>query len=212
MIFAIKWRTFAFYFRKIIMDKISYALGLSIGNNFKSSGINKLNLSEFSKAIEDVLNDTTPAMNYEEAKQVINDYFGKLQSEKADLNKNAGEEFLRINQNKAGVITLPSGLQYEVLKEGTGIRPKATDQVKCHYEGRLIDGRVFDSSIKRGEPATFGLNQVIKGWTEALQLMPVGSKWRLFLPSELAYGSQQAGELIEPNSTLVFEVELLDVV
>jgi FKBP-type peptidyl-prolyl cis-trans isomerases 1 len=194
------------------MDKISYALGLSIGNNFKSGGVKNLNLPDFSKAIEDVFNDVAPAMGYEEAQQVINDYFLELQKGKTELNKTAGEEFLRINKNKAGVNTLPSGLQYEVLKQGDGAKPKATDQVKCHYEGRLIDGRVFDSSIQRGQPATFGLNQVIKGWTEALQLMPVGSKWRLFLPPELAYGPQQAGELIEPNSTLVFDVELLDIV
>lgn len=193
------------------MDKISYALGLSIGNNFKSSGIKKLNLSEFSKAIEDVLNEQTPSMGYDEAKQVINDFFMQLQEEKGKLNKDAGEEFLKINKGKAGVTTLPSGLQYEVLKQGDGAKPNATDQVKCHYEGRLINGQVFDSSIQRGQPATFGLNQVIKGWTEALQLMPVGSKWRLFLPSELAYGAQQAGELIEPNSTLIFDVELLGI-
>lgn len=194
------------------MDKISYALGLSIGNNFKSAGIKNMNFPDFFKAIEDVLNDAAPAMGYDEAKQVINDYFLKLQEEKSEINKQAGEEFLRINKNKAGITTLPSGLQYETLKQGEGPKPQATDQVKCHYEGRLIDGRVFDSSIQRGQPATFALNQVIKGWTEALQLMPVGSKWRLFLPSELAYGTQQAGELIEPNSTLIFDVELLEIV
>ena len=194
------------------MNKISYALGLSIGNNFKSTGIKDLNMSDFSKAIEEVLNDGVPAMDYAEAKQVINDYFMQLQMEKSDLNEKAGKEFLQINKNKAGVHTLPSGLQYEIIQQGEGAKPKATDQVKCHYEGRLIDGRVFDSSIQRGQPATFGLNQVIRGWTEALQLMSVGSKWRLFLPSELAYGSQPAGELIEPNSTLIFDVELLDIV
>lgn len=194
------------------MDKISYALGLSIGNNFKSSGISNLDLTDFRRGVEDVLNNQSLAMNYEEAKKVINDYFIKLQEEKGELNKKAGEEFLRINKEKAGVTTLPSGLQYEILKGGDGPKPKVTDQVKCHYEGRLIDGQVFDSSIQRGEPAVFPLNQVIRGWTEALQLMPTGSKWRLFLPSDLAYGSQQAGELIEPNSTLVFDVELLDIV
>ena len=194
------------------MDKISYALGLSIGNNFKSSGINELNLSDFTKGVEDVLKDNQVQMSYDDAKKVINEYFTELQSQKGDLNKKAGEEFLRINKEKAGVVTLPSGLQYEILKEGNGPKPKATDQVECHYEGKLIDGRIFDSSIKRGQPATFGLNQVISGWTEALQLMPVGSKWRLFLPSELAYGDRQAGELIEPNSTLIFEVELLNIV
>jgi FKBP-type peptidyl-prolyl cis-trans isomerases 1 len=194
------------------MNKISYALGLSIGNNFKSAGVKSLDLADFSKAIEDVFNEVNPAMEYEEAQQVINEFFMQLQKEKLELNGKAGEEFLRLNKNKAGVITLPSGLQYEILKTGEGAKPQANNQVKCHYEGRLIDGRVFDSSIQRGQPATFGLNQVIKGWTEALQLMPVGSKWRLFLPADLAYGSQQAGELIEPNSTLVFEVELLDIV
>jgi FKBP-type peptidyl-prolyl cis-trans isomerases 1 len=194
------------------MDKISYALGLSIGNNFKSTGIQKLNIPDFSKALEDVLTDSVPEMSYEDAKQVINDFFMQLQNEKTELNKKAGDEFLKINKDKEGVKTLPSGLQYEILKQGKGAKPKATDQVKCHYEGRLIDGRIFDSSVQRGQPATFGLGQVIKGWTEALQLMPVSSKWRLFLPSELAYGNQQAGELIEPNSTLIFEVELLDIV
>jgi len=194
------------------MDKISYALGLSIGNNFKGSGINNLNIEDFSKAVEAVLKDTKLEMSYDEAKTIINEYFTKLQEEKGSLNKKAGEEFLRINKEKAGVVTLPSGLQYQILQEGKGAKPKATDQVKCHYEGTLIDGQIFDSSIKRGQPAVFGLNQVISGWTEALQLMPTGSKWRLFLPSHLAYGDRQAGELIEPNSALIFDVELLDIV
>ena len=194
------------------MDKISYALGLSIGNNFKTSGINSLNLADFSKAIEAVLTGQAPAMSYEEAKQVINEYFAKVQEEKSNLNKKAGEEFLRINKEKAGVVVLPSGLQYEILKSGDGKKPQATDQVKCHYEGRLIDGRVFDSSIQRGQPAVFPLNQVIAGWTEGLQLMPVSAKWRLFVPSDLAYGNQQPSELIEPNSTLIFDVELLEIV
>lgn len=194
------------------MNKISYALGLSIGSNFKSSGIHTIDIADFSKAVEAVLNGQTPEMSFEEAKQVINEYFSKLSEEKSELNLKAGEEFLRINKEKAGVVTLPDGLQYEVLVEGHGEKPKATDQVKCHYEGRLIDGRVFDSSYQRGEPAVFPLNQVIKGWTEALQLMPVGSKWRLFLPADLAYGKQQAGELIEPNSTLLFDVELIEII
>ncbi len=194
------------------MQKISYALGLSIGNNFRSSGIHKLELQSFIKGVEDVLEGRTPDLSYDEAKTIINDFFLQLQEEKSDLNKKAGEEFLRINKERPGVVTLPSGLQYQILKEGTGPKPNATDQVNCHYEGTLIDGRVFDSSIKRGEPATFGLNQVISGWTEALQLMSVGSKWKLFLPPNLAYGNRQAGELIEPNSTLIFEVELLKIV
>ncbi len=194
------------------MDKISYALGLSIGNNFKSSGINSLNLEDFKKGVEDVLSGNNPQLTYDEAKEVINDFFTQLQEEKGKLNKEAGKEFLRINKEVSGVVTLASGLQYQVLKEGNGPKPKATDSVKCHYQGTLIDGREFDSSIKRGQPATFGLNQVIPGWTEALQLMPTGSKWKLFLPSELAYGSHGAGELIEPDSALIFEVELLEIV
>lgn len=194
------------------MDKVSYALGLSIGNNFQNSGIKELNAEDFLQGLKDVLNDNSPAISYDEAKQVINDYFTKLQSEKLDNNKKAGEEFLSINKNKAGVSELPSGLQYEVLKQGNGSKPKASDKVECHYHGTLINGTVFDSSVQRGQPAVFGVSQVIPGWVEALQLMPVGSKWRLFIPSELAYGERGAGEAIEPNSTLVFEVELLDIV
>ncbi len=135
-----------------------------------------------------------------------------LQKEKLEINKKAGAEFLEINKNKAGVVTLPSGLQYEVIKKGDGERPGASDKVRCHYHGTLINGVVFDSSVQRGEPAVFGVSQVIPGWVEALQLMPTGSKWRLFIPSELAYGERGAGDSIEPNSTLVFEVELLDIV
>ena len=142
---------------------------------------------------------------------MINDYFMKLQQEKLEINKKAGEEFLSINKHKAGVVELPSGLQYEVLKNGTGAKPTANDKVKCHYHGTLINGQVFDSSVQRGEPAVFGVSQVIPGWVEALQLMPVGSKWRLFIPSNLAYDERGAGEAIEPNSTLIFDVELLDI-
>ncbi len=194
------------------MDKISYALGLSIGNNFITSGIKKVNLEVFLKGMKDVMEGATPEMSYDEAKEVMNDYFSKLQDERLDLNLKAGEEFLAINKNRPGVVTLPSGLQYEILKEGNGPKPSATDQVKCHYHGTLIDGTVFDSSVERGQPATFGVNQVIPGWVEALQLMPTGSKWKLFIPSNLAYGKSGAGQTIEPNSTLVFEVEILEIV
>lgn len=194
------------------MNKISYALGLSIGNNFKSSGINDLELSDFTEGVKDILENKEPKISYDEAKKVINDFFMKLQQEKLELNKKAGEEFLAINKGKAGVVTLPSGLQYEVLKTGEGKKPKATDKVRCHYHGTLINGTVFDSSIERGEPAVFGVNQVIAGWTEALQLMNEGSKWRLFIPSNLAYGERGAGEVIEPNSTLIFDVELIEIV
>ena len=184
------------------MDKISYALGLSIGNNFQNSGINNLQVEDFVKGLKDVLSEAQPEISYDEAKQVINDYFMNLQKERLELNK----------KGKAGVVTLPSGLQYQVLKQGEGAKPTASDKVKCHYHGTLINGTVFDSSVQRGEPAVFGVSQVIPGWVEALQLMPVGSKWRLFIPSNLAYGEHGAGDAIEPNSALVFDVELLDIV
>ena len=193
------------------MDKISYALGLSIGNNFKSSGINELEFSDFTQGIKDVFDEGTLKISYDEAKQEISAFFEKLQHEKLELNKKAGEEFLTVNQLKEGVTTLPSGLQYQVLKSGAGAKPTLTDKVSCHYHGTLINGVVFDSSVERGQPATFGVNQVIAGWTEALQLMNEGSKWRLFIPSSLAYGERGAGETIEPNSTLIFDVELIEI-
>lgn len=194
------------------MDKISYALGLSIGNNFLTSGIKGLKIEDFVKGLDDVLSEKKPDISYDEAKQIIQDYFMQLQAEQVRLNKEAGEEFLRLNKEKAGVITLPSGLQYEILQEGTGAKPTSTDQVRCHYHGTLVNGTVFDSSVQRGEPAVFGVSQVIPGWVEALQLMETGAKWRLFIPSELAYGERGAGEVIGPNSTLIFEVELIDIV
>ena len=194
------------------MDKVSYALGLSIGNNFQNSGIDNLQVEDFVKGLKDVLGNAKPELSYDEAKQVINEYFTKLQSERLELNKKAGEEFLNINKGRAGVVTLPSGLQYQVLTKGTGAKPTASDKVKCHYHGTLINGNVFDSSVERGEPAVFGVSQVIPGWVEALQLMETGSKWRLFIPSNLAYGEHGAGEAIEPNSALIFDVELLDIV
>ena len=194
------------------MDKISYALGLSIGNNFQNSGINNLHVEHYVKGLKDVMIEEQPEISYDEAKQVINDYFMNLQKERLELNKKAGEEFLNINKGKAGVVTLPSGLQYQVLKQGEGAKPTASDKVKCHYHGTLINGTVFDSSVQRGEPAVFGVSQVIPGWVEALQLMPVGSKYIVWVPSELAYGERGAGQDIKPNSTLKFEIELLDIV
>ena len=178
----------------------------------ENSGIKDLQVEDFVKGLTDVLSGNQPAITYDEAKEIINNYFMKLQKERLEINKKAGEEFLNINRHKAGVVELPSGLQYEVLKNGTGAKPTANDKVKCHYHGTLINGTVFDSSVQRGEPAVFGVSQVIPGWVEALQLMPVGSKWRLFIPSNLAYGENGAGNLIEPNSTLIFDVELLDIV
>jgi FKBP-type peptidyl-prolyl cis-trans isomerase FklB len=200
------------------MEKVSYALGLGIGRQLAQMGASELNIDDFAAAIKDVIAGNELKVSNQEAQTIVQEFFAKqeqeLNAKKAEAGKTAkvdGEKFLAENANKEGVITLPSGLQYKVLQEGTGKMPKATDQVKCHYEGTLIDGTLFDSSIKRGQPAVFGVNQVIPGWVEALQLMPEGSKWKLFIPSELAYGAQGAGEMIPPHSTLVFEVELIEV-
>jgi FKBP-type peptidyl-prolyl cis-trans isomerase FklB len=193
------------------MDKFSYAIGLGIGQNLLSMGAQGINVEDFAQAVADVMNRRPTAITHTEARDIVNKYFSELEEKMNAENIQKGKDFLAENAKRPGVTTLASGLQYEVIKEGNGKKPKATDKVKCHYEGTLIDGTLFDSSIKRGEPAVFGLNQVIKGWTEALQLMNEGSKWRLYLPSELAYGAQGAGEMIPPHSTLIFEVELIEV-
>ncbi len=193
------------------MEKISYALGLSLGNNLLQSGIEKLDYKQLSKGIQDVLENNKPDMSYQEAQAVINDFFQSLQDKMNEKNIKEGKQFLEENAKRAEVVTLPSGLQYEIITKGNGAIPKASDTVKVHYHGTLIDGNVFDSSVRRGEPATFGVTQVIPGWVEALQLMPVGSKWKLYIPSNLAYGAQGAGQAIPPHTTLVFEVELLDI-
>jgi len=194
------------------MDKVSYALGLSLGNNLLGSGVNALNYAKLAKGIQDVMEQNTPEISYQEAQTVINEFFQELQSKVAEAALSHGKAFLAENAKRADVVTLASGLQYEVITEGAGATPKATDSVKVHYHGSLLDGTVFDSSVSRGEPATFGVTQVISGWVEALQLMPVGSKWKLFIPSDLAYGAQGAGQSIAPHSTLIFEVELLEIV
>ena len=193
------------------MDKFSYAIGLGIGQNLLSMGAQGINVEDFAQAIADVLNRKETAISHNEAREIVNNYFTELEAKMNAENIEKGKAFLAENAKKEGIITLPSGLQYEVITEGNGKKPSATDRVKCHYEGTLIDGTLFDSSIKRGQPAVFGVNQVIKGWVEALQLMSEGSKWRLFIPSELGYGAQQAGEMIPPHSTLIFEVELIEV-
>ena len=193
------------------MDKFSYAIGLGIGQNLLSMGAQGINVEDFAQAIADVLNRNELAMSQNEAREIVNKYFMELEEKMNAENIEKGKAFLAENAKKEGIVTLPSGLQYEVITEGNGKKPSATDRVKCHYEGTLIDGTLFDSSIKRGQPAVFGVNQVIKGWVEALQLMSEGSKWRLFIPSELGYGAQQAGEMIPPHSTLIFEVELIEV-
>ena len=193
------------------MDKLSYALGLSMGHNFLGSGIKSLNIEDFARGVEAVYKQEKPEIGFDEAKQIINEFFSNLQEQIAEENKRAGEAFLAENAKRPGVVTLPSGLQNEVLAEGKGRKPKATDKVQCHYHGTLIDGQVFDSSIQRGAPAVFGVNQVIPGWVEALQLMPEGSRWKLYIPSGLAYGEQGAGGSIPANATLVFEVELIKI-
>ena len=193
------------------MDKFSYAIGLGIGQYLLSMGAQGINVEDFAQAIADVLNRKETAISHNEAREIVNKYFAELEEKMNAENIEKGKAFLAENAKKEGIVTLPSGLQYEVITEGNGKKPSATDRVKCHYEGTLIDGTLFDSSIKRGQPAVFGVNQVIRGWVEALQLMSEGSKWRLFIPSELGYGAQQAGEMIPPHSTLIFEVELIEV-
>lgn len=194
------------------MNKVSYALGLSIGQNFKASGFEGIVAEDFLAGLNSVLEGTESAMTIEEAKGVVNQYFQEVQERAIRLNKEAGEEFLKINGHKTGVTTLPSGLQYEVIKQGEGQKPQIKDTVRCHYHGTLINGVVFDSSMDRGEPAEFPLQGVIKGWTEVLQLMPVGSKWKVTIPSDLAYGDRGAGQHIQPGSTLIFIIELLDII
>ncbi len=202
------------------LDRISYALGLSMGNNFRASGINEINVQDFADGVAAVFYGNQPKMTYDEAKAEIQAYFTELEKmqraaaeELGKQNLELGEKYLAENGKRAEVKTLPSGLQYEVITEGDGPMPEATDQVEVHYTGKLIDGTVFDSSVDRGVPATFGVTQVIPGWVEALQLMKAGSKWRLFIPSNLAYGPNGApGSPIGPNATLVFDVELLKVI
>lgn len=193
------------------MEKVSYALGLSLGNNLSQNGVTSLDYNKFAQGIKDVLEKNKPEISYQEAQTVISDFFQELQSKIFQKNIEEGKAFLVENAKRAEVLTLPSGLQYQILTAGTGEVPKSSDTVEVHYHGTLIDGSVFDSSVNRGEPATFGVTQVIPGWVEALQLMPVGSKWKLFIPSDLAYGERGAGQAIAPHSTLVFDVELLGI-
>ncbi|MDR0811129.1 MAG: FKBP-type peptidyl-prolyl cis-trans isomerase [Paludibacter sp.] len=194
------------------MDKISYALGISLGENLLANGLKNLNYSDLARALEDVLERRPLEIDVREAQQILNKYLVELQQRAAEEAKTEGRAFLAENAKRAEVKTLPSGLQYEIIREGSGKKPKASDRVQVHYHGTLIDGTVFDSSVQRGELATFGVTQVISGWVEALQLMTEGAKWKLFIPSDLAYGSQGAGAHIKPHSTLIFEVELLKIV
>ena len=201
------------------MDKISYALGLGIGRQLLQMGASELSIDDFSQAIKDVIGGAELKVNDTEAQQIVQDFFQKQDekqraaaAEKGKTAKVDGEKYLAENAQKEGVVTLPSGLQYKVLREGNGKKPKATDQVKCHYEGMLVDGTMFDSSVQRGEPATFPLNGVIAGWTEGLQLTQEGAKYRFFIPYQLGYGERGAGSSIPPFATLVFDVELIEVV
>lgn len=180
-----------------------------MANNFRSTGIHSISMEDFAEAMNTVFEGKEPSMTYEEAQGVLNEFFQRIQNEKKELNLKAGKEFQEINKQKAGVTTLPNGLQYEILEKGEGALPKSTDTVEVHYEGTLIDGSIFDSSIRRGEPASFPVTAVIPGWTQILQMMPVGSKWRVVIPAELAYGERGAGQMIEPNMTLIFIIQLL---
>ncbi len=201
------------------LDRISYALGLSMGNNFKNSGIETIDVKDFADGVAAVFDGAKPKMSYDEAKEEIRKFFEAMEARQQEaaaqmgkVNQEAGEAFLKENKTRENVKTTVTGLQYEVLEEGTGISPETGDQVTVHYTGKLIDGTVFDSSVERGTPATFGVTQVIPGWVEALQLMKEGAKWRLFIPSNLAYGPNGAGGVIGPNSTLIFDVELIKVI
>ena len=200
------------------MDKLSYALGIGIGSQLAGMGAKGLDIDDFTQAVKDVISGTPLKVNNAEAQSLVQTFFKEQEdkqraaaAEAGKVAKAAGESFLAENAKKEGVVVLPSGLQYQVLKEGNGKKPSATDQVKCHYEGTLIDGTIFDSSYQRNEPATFGLNQVIAGWTEGVQLMSEGAKYRFFIPYNLAYGERGAGAQIPPFAALVFDVELLKV-
>lgn len=192
------------------MDKLSYALGLSMAQNFKGSGIASINADDFADALRAVYEDKEKKMTYDEAKKVVQDFFTKLEANAGAMNEELGKKFLEQNAQQEGVKVTESGLQYLVLKEGNGVKPGPNDAVTVHYTGRLIDGTVFDSSVERGEPATFAVGQVIPGWVEGLQLMSEGAAWRLFIPSNLAYGPHGTGP-IQPNSTLIFDVQLIKV-
>lgn len=201
------------------MDKLSYALGMSMGHNFKGTGIKTLNSADFAAGVASVYDGVKPEMTFDEAKRIVNEYFSKLEAEmqaeaakQGEVNRKNGEAFLTENAKRDGIKVTESGLQYEVLESGKGDSPKASDNVEVHYTGKLIDGTVFDSSVERGVPASFGVTQVIPGWVEALQLMHEGDKWRLYIPSDLAYGPNGAGGVIGPNMTLIFDVELLRVI
>ena len=193
------------------MNELSYSLGVSVAYNLKEQGFEVESIEDFSKALYDVIEGKDLAFPQEKVGEIVNNYFKELQEKKFAEKKAEGEKFLAENAKREGVVVLESGLQYEIMTKGDGEKPTIDDKVTTHYHGSLINGSVFDSSVQRGQPASFPVAGVIKGWTEALQLMAVGSKWKLFIPSELAYGEQGAGQAIAPHSTLVFEVELISI-
>ena len=197
---------------KTLTDSLSYSIGMMVANFYKQQGISDINTVQVTNAINTEMKGGKPIMDQQKCQQVLMGYVEKAKADKATVAKKEGAAFLEDNKKKPGVVTTASGLQYLILKEGTGVKPAATDKVKCNYEGRLINGIVFDSSDKQGHPVEFAVNGVIRGWTEALQLMSSGSKWRLFIPADLAYGDQQPGPEIKPGSTLIFDVELLEIV
>ena len=193
------------------MEKVSYSLGVNMASSVKSQGLESIDANAVAKAFNDVFEGKDLDISEEESMSILQEFFGKLQAEKSAKANEAGKTYLAENAKKEGVTTTESGLQYEVINSGKGAKPAPSDQVTVHYHGTLLDGTVFDSSVDRGEPASFGVTQVIKGWTEALQLMSIGDKWKLTIPSDLAYGDQGAGGMIGPGATLVFEVELLGI-
>jgi FKBP-type peptidyl-prolyl cis-trans isomerase FklB len=193
-------------------DSLSYSIGIMVASFYKQQGITKINDTLVNKAIKDKMSGDSTLLTEQQCNQVLMGFIERAKADKAAVAKKQGEAFLSSNKTKPGVVTTASGLQYLVLKEGTGPKPTINDKVKCDYEGRLIDGTIFDSSIKQGKPIEFAVNGVIAGWTEALQLMNTGSKYRLFIPSNLAYGDQQMGADIKPGSTLIFDVDLIEIV
>lgn len=193
------------------MEKVSYSLGVNVATGVKAQGLDTIDANAVAKAFKDVFEGNDLDISEEESMKVLQDYFGKIQAEKSAKANEAGASYLAKNGEKEGVITTASGLQYEIISTGSGEKPTTENQVTVHYHGTLTDGTVFDSSVDRGQPATFGVTQVIKGWTEALQLMSTGDKWKLTIPSDLAYGDQGAGGMIGPGATLIFEVELLSI-
>lgn len=210
--YFVKFAQNLIFMLKTELDKVSYSFGVNIAQNMKQQGMNEMNAEQLAKGLEDFLKGNELAISAEEGQGILQAYFKKLQDEQFGKNIEEGKKFLEQNAKRDEVTELPSGLQYEVITEGTGPKPKATDTVTTHYHGTLINGNVFDSSVQRGEPASFPVNGVIKGWVEALQLMPVGSKWKVYVPSELAYGANpHPGGPIEPHMTLIFDIELISI-